>query len=83
MTVSELIQELQEMDQDAIVVMASDAEGNGYSPLSGAYEENYLAESTYSGEVYSDEELEEMKAEDDMCEVPEGLQKCVTLSPIN
>ena len=81
MIVSELIKELQEMNQDAIVVMASDAEGNGYSPLSGVYEENYLPESTYSGEVYSNEDLLEMAVYEE--DVPEDLQKCVTLSPIN
>lgn len=69
------------MDQDAIVVMSSDAEGNGYSPLSGAYEEMYLADSTYSGSCYSEEDLKDM-AEDEE-EIPEELEKCVVLTPIN
>jgi hypothetical protein len=35
MKVAELIAKLQGMPQDSIVVLQKDAEGNGYSPLSG------------------------------------------------
>ena len=81
MIVSELIKELQDMDPNAIVVMSSDAEGNGYSPMSGVYEEMYLAESTYSGSCYSEEDLQEMAVYEE--EVPDDLEKCVVLTPIN
>jgi len=33
MTVKELIERLKEIDQDRIVVMSMDPEGNGFSPL--------------------------------------------------
>jgi hypothetical protein len=53
MNVRELIAELQNIDPDIIVVLQKDAEGNGYSPLSGITEAWYFAESTWAGEVYS------------------------------
>ena len=66
------------------VVMQKDAEGNGYSPLSGADPAIYVPDSTYSGEVYSldwsaddccmdEEEWKEMRAN----------SKCIVLYPIN
>ncbi len=36
---------------DAIVVMAKDGEGNGFSPLDDVVPGTYTAESTYSGEA--------------------------------
>lgn len=51
MTVRELIEKLSTVDQDRIVVMASDAEGNSYSPLADLWAGSYLAESTWSGSV--------------------------------
>ena len=36
MTVRELIEALRAVDPDLLVVLQEDAEGNGYSPLSGA-----------------------------------------------
>lgn len=61
MTIKELIEELKALPQDLPVVMSKDAEGNGYSPLSAIDSVWYIAESTWSGEVYSDEDLEELK----------------------
>ena len=56
MKVSELIEALQEMDPDSLVIMQKDSEGNGYSPLAGADPNGiYVADSTYSGEVYDAE----------------------------
>jgi hypothetical protein len=52
MKVKELIKQLQECNQNAIVVMSSDGEGNNYSPLADIDTEcNYKADTTYSGEV--------------------------------
>lgn len=51
MTVQELIDELENHDPDALVVLQKDAEGNGYSPLVGADECSYLPSTPYSGEV--------------------------------
>ncbi len=51
MIVSELIAELQKHDGNRIVVMASDGEGNTYSPLCSLGTCAYQAETTWSGEV--------------------------------
>ena len=50
MTVGELIQQLQALEAPhRIVVMAKDAEGNGYSPLSSMWIGAYAPDSTWSG----------------------------------
>lgn len=52
MTVEQLIKKLEKIEnKKRIVVMSRDAEGNGYSPLSGFWEASYKAETTWSGEV--------------------------------
>lgn len=68
----ELAKELLE-HPDVELIMQKDAEGNGYSPLSGIdFDVVYVPESTWSGEVYStnnsaedngfeDEEWEELQ----------------------
>lgn len=63
MKVSELIEELKQLPQDAEVIMSQDAEGNGYSPWYGIgqgtvpKEEvgNYHIESFYNDEHTDDE----------------------------
>lgn len=52
MTVSELIEQLKTMPQDAQVILQKDAEGNDYSPLAEV-ESNcvYIPSNTWSGEV--------------------------------
>lgn len=52
-TVRELIALLENEDQDSLVVMAKDAEGNGFSPFSDITMETYSADTTYSGEIGS------------------------------
>jgi len=49
--VRELLKLLIEEDQDRVVVMARDSEGNGYSPLSSMWTAAYTPESTWSGEI--------------------------------
>lgn len=49
MTVAELIQRLQECDPAAVVVLAKDAEGNGYSPLEEIDAGVYTADTTWGG----------------------------------
>lgn len=57
MTIAELIETLKHLDNDRIVIMSRDPEGNGYSPLedvdTGAYKD---------GEVESEEGLEGERA---------------------
>lgn len=74
MTVKELKAELENLPDEMEVILQKDAEGNGYSPLSGADSDAvYEPESTWSGEVYDTkwtpleadmtaEEWDEMKA---------------------
>lgn len=86
MIVSELINELKKLDQNKIVILQKDGEGNGYSPLSGSDEGSiYEAVSTYSGDVFSTS-----WSADDACMSPdewEAFKKvmpgCVVLYPIN
>jgi hypothetical protein len=48
MLVIELIRELSKIDADRVVIMATDAEGNNYSPISSLWKGSY---SDISGEV--------------------------------
>ncbi len=75
MKVSELIELLMDYDdpeEDIEVVLASDAEGNSYSPLSGAYSCYYVADTTWSG--YLADETEQM---------PEEARLAIVLFPVN
>lgn len=86
MTVAELIKELHKLPSDAEVILQKDAEGNGYSPLYCADGDAiYIAETKYSGSVYStewsaadacmsDAEWNEFKAEN---------PRCCVLAPMN
>lgn len=90
MTVKELRDLLQDLPDDMLVVMASDAEGNGHSPLADAAVAMYVANSTWSGDVYlTPEELaaevakpgSRFDAEDDAA--PEEAVRVLLLGPVN
>lgn len=85
MKVKELIAELSAMDPESEVILQKDAEGNGYSPLSGADGEAvYVAENTWSGEVYSLEySADDNCMADDYWEKLKAGPKCVVLFPVN
>lgn len=52
MKVKELKKLLENIDENRVVIMAKDGEGNGFSPLAGLDGgSSYLADSTWSGEV--------------------------------
>lgn len=70
MTVGELLDYLSTRPRDQLVVLAKDAEGNGYSPLAEASDAYYFADTTWSGEV--------MDSDDDEVAVP-----AVLLGPVN
>jgi hypothetical protein len=84
-TVGELIDWLATQPRDRLVVMASDAEGNKYSPLADAEEAMYTAESTWAGEVRPTPEA--IAADDrfdpDEDGAPEGAIRVVVLGPTN
>jgi hypothetical protein len=61
MTVAELVAELAKLPQEALVVMAKDAEGNDYSPYSDNNLGWYAAETTYSGEFHTEPDPEDLE----------------------
>jgi len=83
MKVKDLIKKLQKEDQDRIVVMSRDAEGNGFSPLDEISTCAYGAETTWYGEVGFEELTEEdIEAGYDEDDVIEG-EPALILRPIN
>jgi hypothetical protein len=93
MTLDELRKALDELGLagDTSVILQKDAEGNGYSPLDGADEAMYLAESTWSGETYmTDEQLQaKIKADPngrwdpEKDGAPEGAVRVIVLWSVN
>jgi len=64
MKVKELIKLLKKEDQEKLVIMSSDGEGNSFSPLSDfGNTDCYLADSTWSGEVGFSKLTKKQKAE--------------------
>ncbi|MGZ4851063.1 MAG: hypothetical protein ACXV2C_06770 [Candidatus Bathyarchaeia archaeon] len=81
MNVKELRELLTDYPDDMIIVVQADAEGNGYSPLAGAADVMYVAESTWSGTAY---EPEEYKSEIEEGYVEEGTGvKALCVWPTN
>jgi hypothetical protein len=89
-TVGGLIDYLATQPRDRKVVLSSDAEGNGHSPLADAWEAMYAADTTYSGETYpTPEELAEKMAgpnpngwsEEDAA--PDDAERVIVLGPVN
>lgn len=70
MKVRELIAKLQTFDQDRTVVLSSDGEGNGFSPLSllcaGAYRQEGSVCGDFGLEVLTKEDEEDGYSEDDV-----------------
>lgn len=56
MTVKELLDIIVDLKDDTLVVLASDAEGNSFSPLAECSSESYVAETSYSGEIVDQED---------------------------
>jgi hypothetical protein len=84
LTVRELREALAGLPDDMLVVMSRDAEGNGYSPLVEASESMYLAETTWSGDLYPTPEdiaADAQLGEDD--EAPDDAVRVIALWPVN
>lgn len=86
MTVGELADYLVGQPRDRLIVLAKDAEGNGYSPLSAVEEAIYVPDSTWSGEIYLTPE--QIAAEDDPDDQfdgsgEDGAERVVLLGPVN
>ena len=89
-TVGELADYLAGQPRDRKIVMAKDAEGNGYSPLAHAAEGMYEATSTWAGEAYmTPEDLAEWMARPDNPGYtdedapPDTAERVVFLGPVN
>ena len=84
MKVGELVKQLLKLDQERLVVLSSDEEGNNFSPLDDSISEGaYQADSTYSGQ-FGLEKLTKRDKEDGFEEedVVDGV-KAICLYPIN
>jgi hypothetical protein len=55
MLVKDLMEVLRKLDPDTQIILQKDAEGNGYSPLYAHGMGYYVADSTYSGDVYDED----------------------------
>lgn len=86
MKVKELKNILNEFNDEDIVILQKDSEGNGYSPLSGYDEMTYVAENTWSGDVYIKELTSEHKefgyTEEDLYDGDDGVN-AIILFPVN
>ena len=86
MKVGKLKELLKNLDDDLLVVLSSDSEGNNHSPVADIADKCvYDAETTYNGEIYDtgwsaeDACMEEDKWE----EFKKEKTACVVLYPIN
>jgi len=86
MTLAELRAQLDALNlpDDTIVVLAKDAEGNGFSPAVEAAPGMYLADTTYSGEHYMAEEQRLAETDpDDWSQAPDDAVRAVFLWSTN
>lgn len=84
MFVKDLREMLEDCNDEDIVIMSSDPEGNSYSPLDGIYHCGYVADNTYSGELalieLTENDIEQGYTEED---VREDAVPAVILRPTN
>lgn len=86
LTVRQLRELLANFDDDDLVVVQADADGNGYAPLAGGYDMIYVAEADGSGAVYlralTDEDRAEGWTEGDVYRGTTG-QSALVLYPVD
>jgi hypothetical protein len=61
MNVKELKHLLEDIDDDVLVILSHDADGNRFSPLASHTMGFYIEEDGYSGDFVTEEEVEEDK----------------------
>jgi len=86
MNVGELKKILANLPDDKVVVLAKDAEGNGYSPLSNYWNGHYVPETTWYGEVWSEADEREWDGdipEDAEVAPPVEAVEALVLWPVN
>ncbi|TXH09297.1 MAG: hypothetical protein E6R04_08530 [Spirochaetes bacterium] len=80
-TAGELKAQLKDVPDDTLIVMSKDAAGNSYSPLARVFSAAYVAETTWSGDVYS---LDTDDEDDEWGYAPpEDKVPAVILVPVN
>ena len=84
MTLAQLRAQLAALNlpDDTPVILARDAEGNGYSPVSQVDDALYDAESTYSGQLYVTAEIRAAEP-DEWSEAPDSAVPAIFLWPTN
>lgn len=86
MTLNELRKQLDALNVPGHtpVILAKDAEGNGFSPVSNTEVAMYAAETTWYGERYMTEEARQAtRRPDEYAEPPEAAVRAVFLWPTN
>ena len=81
MKVSEFIEKLLQEDQDDIVIMSKDSEGNYYSPVSDIEKYIYVPDNNWSGDVYI-RELQNGYTDEDLYHGENGVN-AVVIYPTN
>ena len=87
MKVGQLKQLLIEVDDDTLVIISADGEGNRYSPLYDTSRSLYVPDTKVTGELYREGPITEIArnagwAEEDYREVgEEGAVRCLVLWP--
>ena len=84
MTLAELRAQLDALNlpDDTPVILARDAEGNGYSPIHSVDDLLYDTESPYSGQMYATAEMRAAEP-DEWDEAPDSAIPAVFLWPTN
>lgn len=87
MKVKELKKLLENVDDERIVILQKDGEGNGYSPLETIDDEvNYRPDSTWSGEIGFQKltaELRKQGYSDGDIVSGDGAEPAIVLVPVN
>jgi hypothetical protein len=85
-TIKELKKAIVDLPDEMEIILQKDSEGNGYSPLAVVDSECiYLADSLYSGDVFStDWTAEDANLEEDEWEdILNNHKRCLVFAPIN
>lgn len=82
MKIGTLIDALKEFDPNLEVVLSSDGEGNSYSPAAEVTPELYIADSTWSGELVSDDP-DDYDDDEDFEDQRECAEPVVVIWPTN
>ena len=82
-TVADLQAALATLPSDMPVVLATDAEGNGFSPLATTDDALYAPDNAFSGDWYATAETRAASPEEDWPEAPGDAVRALFLWPTN